>query len=226
MRILVVEDNKDIRELVSLGLEAAGYAVDMAGDGERGAALSRINEYDCVILDFNLPKKSGLELCRELREAGKSMAILVLTVRSNIEDKVEFLKAGADDYLTKPFSFEELLARVSSLLRRSRTMSPEILQIENLELNTGTQEVKKGGKQIYLTRKEFALLEYLMRQQGSVVSRNMILEHVWDMETDPFSNTVEAHIFNLRKKVGGSKSYKIIENVPGRGYRINALSHS
>jgi DNA-binding response OmpR family regulator len=147
----------------------------------------------------------------------------MLTVRSEINDKVELLESGADDYMTKPFSFEELLARIKTLMKRPAERKADIIKIGDLTIHMDTQQVTRGKKLIYLTRKEFALLEYLLRQNGGVVSRGMIMEHVWDMETDPFSNTVEAHIFNLRKKIELAKKNRIIENVPGREYRINIL---
>lgn len=220
MRILVVDESKDIRELIALGLEAASFAVDAASNGKDGATLATANNYDCIILDYNLPKKNGLEICKELRQHGNHSPIIMLTIKNPTVDITALLQAGADDCITKPFSFEELLARIQALLRRPRRMIPEVLTVGDVTLNTGTHQVKLSGKNIYLTKKEFALLEYLMHQQGSIVSRNIILEHVWNMDVNPLSNTVEAHIFNLRRKIEKNKKYKLIENIPGRGYRL------
>jgi DNA-binding response OmpR family regulator len=224
MRILVVEDDDDIRTVLKLSLEAELFNVDTASDGETGSYMARTNDYDLVILDFMMPKKDGKAVCREIREAGKTMPIIMLTVRSTTEAKVELLNAGADDYLTKPFSFQELKARVNALMRRPQQIKGNNLEIADLVVDTLRHRVTRGGKELYLTRKEFSLLEYLLRHQGIVVSRGMIMEHVWDAEGDPFSNTIEAHILNLRKKIDGNSSSKkkLIHTIPGRGYTIEA----
>ena len=221
MRILIVEDDADTREAVQIGLEQEAFIVDEASDGDKGSYAARTNDYDLIILDYILPRKNGWEVCREVRASGKTMPILVLTVRSSIDDKIEFLNCGADDYLTKPFAFFELLARVRALLRRPHGMEPVVLTLDDLTVDTHRQRVIRGKKQIYLTRKEFSLLEYLMKHKGSVVSRGMIMEHVWNAESDPFSNTIEAHILNVRKKVDIDKDKKLIQTVPGRGYKID-----
>ena len=220
MRILIVEDNAHIRNLVKLGLEAESFAVDAVEDGESGSYTARTNDYDLVILDLDLPKRSGNDVCRDIRKAEKTMPILILSVQSETPTKVELLSMGADDYLTKPFSFEELTARVRSLLRRPRNAVAEKLIAGDLTLDSQTQGVVRGQKSIYLTRKEFLLLEYLMRHKGSVVSRGRLLEHVWDLDGDPFSNTIETHICNLRKKIHNVRKPQLIENVPGRGYKL------
>lgn len=220
MRILVVEDEKEISHFLKVGLEAELFTVDIAEDGERGLFLAKTNEYDLLVLDNILPKKLGSDICRELRALKKSMPIVILSVRSDTATKVELLNAGADDYLIKPFSFEELIARVRALLRRPKQVESEIYELDDLKLDTKRHFVKRGNKEIYLTRKEFMLLEYLLRNKGLVLSRGMILEHVWDMDTDPFSNTIESHILSVRKKIDSKGRRKLIHTVPGRGYKI------
>jgi len=220
MRILIVEDNAHIRNLIKLGLEAESFAVDAVEDGEIGSYTARTNDYDLVILDLDLPKRFGNDVCRDIRKAEKTMPILILSVQSETFTKVELLSMGADDYLTKPFSFEELTARVRTLLRRPRNAVAEKLIAGDLTLDSQTQGVIRGQKSIYLTRKEFLLLEYLMRHKGLVVSRGRLLEHVWDLDGDPFSNTIETHICNLRKKIHNVRKPQLIENVPGRGYKL------
>lgn len=221
MRILLIEDDQDIAELVKPSLEAECFSVDIAVDGERGAYLGKINDYDLVILDNMLPKKMGLDVCRELRAASRTMPILILSVVSDTPKKVELLNAGADDYLTKPFSFVELSARIHSLLRRPKQIQEEKLIVGDLVVETRSARVCRGRKQIYLTRKEFMLLAYLMRHKGFVLSRGQIMEHVWDMDADPFSNTIEAHIRALRKKIESPDKKKLIFTFPGRGYKID-----
>lgn len=220
MRILVVDDEKKLLDFLKLSLEAEYFAVDVAQDGEKGSYMARTNEYDLLILDNILPDKTGLEVCKEVRTKGKTMPILILSVKSEATYKIELLNAGADDYLTKPFSLEELLARIKALLRRPKQIEGDILEINDLMLDTKSYLVKRGTKSVYLTRKEFTLLEYLMRNEGTVLSRGMILEHVWDMNADPFSNTIESHILSLRRKIDVGKK-KLICTVPGRGYKID-----
>ena len=223
MRILIVEDNSHIRSLVKLGLEAESFTVDAVDDGKKGSYTARTNEYDLVILDLDLPKKSGREVCFDIRKAGKTMPVLVLSVKSELLTKIDLLNMGADDYLTKPFSFEELTARIRALLRRPRVSLVSKLASGDLILDSQSQNVLRGEKSIYLTRKEFLLLEYLMRHKGSVVSRGRLLEHVWDLDGDPFSNSIETHICNLRKKISLPRKPHLIENVPGRGYKMVAV---
>lgn len=220
MRILLVEDNVQIADLVKLGLEAESFAVDVEVDGAAASYAARTNEYDLVILDIGLPTRRGTDVCRDIRAAGKHMLILMLSIESEILTKVELLSIGADDYMTKPFSFEELLARVRALIRRPRAQLNETLQVGDLTLNARTHEVERADKKIYLTRKEFSLLEYLMRHVNAVVTRGSLLEHVWDLDGNPFSNSIETHICNLRKKLESPRHTRLIHNIPGRGYRL------
>ncbi len=222
MKILIVEDDDKIRAFLKDSLESEFFAVDAVSDGETGSYCGRTNEYDLVILDNQLPKKNGIDVCREIRDNGKTMPILILSVRSETVTKTQLLDAGADDYLTKPFELAELLARVRALLRRPLAIEAEILQVKDIELDVRRSVVKKREKPIKLTRKEFMLLQYLMQNRGTVLSRGMILEHVWDMSADIFSNTIESHILSLRKKIGDTDSKRrLIETVPGRGYKID-----
>lgn len=220
MRILVIEDDRELRASLKTHLNAECFAVDTTSDGADGSFAARSSEYDLVILDNVLPKKNGLEVCQEIRSAGKHIPILVLSVKSTPEEKIELLNAGADDYLAKPFSHDELKARINALLRRPKVLMPPLLKVDDLILDTLEQRVRRGKKEIYLTRKEFALTEYMLRNRGTVVSRGMLMEHVWNSEIDPFSNTIEAHILNLRKKIDVGSKKKLIHTVPGRGYKI------
>jgi len=220
MRILLVEDEKKVSTFLKARLEEKCFSVDVAADGEKGSFLARTNDYDLVILDNLLPKKNGPAVCREIRERGKHMPVLMLSVKADTDTKVELLNAGADDYLAKPFSFDELLARMGALLRRPRHVEGDILKVGDLTVNATTFTVLRNKKEVYLTRKEFSLLWYLVRNKGVVLSRGMLLEHVWDMDTDPFSNTIEAHIASLRKKLEPKNGKKLIKTVPGRGYKV------
>jgi DNA-binding response OmpR family regulator len=220
MRLLLIEDDTDISAFLKRSLEQEYFAVDVAEDGEKGSYLARLNDYDVIVLDNVLPIKDGIEVCREIRAGGKSTPILVLSVKSETTRKVELLNAGADDYLTKPFSFEELLARIRALLRRPETLEGDIFTVGDLALDTRRHTVTRGGKAIYLTRKEFMLLEYLMKHPGIVLSRGMLLEHVWDMSMDPFTNTIESHILSLRRKIDAKGKSKLIHTLTGRGYKI------
>lgn len=222
MRILVIEDDRELRGSLKAHFQAECFAVDTAADGEEGSYLARTHEYDAIILDNILPKKTGFEVCREIRQSGKHTPIIMLSVKSTIDDRVELLNAGADDYVCKPFSYNELKSRVHALLRRPRTLMPPLLKVDDLILDTLEQRVRRGKKEIYLTRKEFALAEYLLRNRGTVVSRGMLMEHVWNSEIDPFSNTIEAHILNLRKKIDKESKRKLIHTVPGRGYKMES----
>ncbi len=220
MRILVVEDEKRIRDYLKEHLKPDFYEVDLAADGQKGLELMRLNHYDLVILDNVLPKKSGLEVCTQARAFGITSPILVLSVLSDVKQKVALLDAGADDYLAKPFSFKELQSRMNALLRRPKSLEQEIIVVQDVTLNTSTHEVKRANSDITLTRKEFMLLRYFMRNAGLVLSRGMLIEHVWDMNADPFSNTIEAHIVSLRKKLV-DKEQKFIQTISGRGYKLS-----
>jgi DNA-binding response OmpR family regulator len=221
MRILIIEDNYEIRNFLIESLAAESFAVDNAEDGEQGSYLAKTNEYDLIILDNNLPKKNGMTICNEIRRIGNDVPIIMLSVESGIDKKVLLLESGADDYMTKPFSYKELLARMKALLRRPKTIVRDALDAGELNIDCAKQKAFRSGKEIYLTRKEFALLEYLIRNKGSIVSRSTIMEHVWDIEGDPFSNTIETHVLNLRRKIDRSYKEKLILTVPGRGYMID-----
>ena len=222
MRILVVEDETKIREFLKKNLEAACYAVDIGVDGEEAMQLASLNPYSLIILDNIMPRKTGLEVCQELRDNGFTAPILILSVQSETITKVQALNAGADDYLTKPFSLIELLARVRALLRRPQQVEKEILIHRDLTLDVKKHQVTMAEKEISLTRKEFMLLTYLMQNPGIVLSRGMIMEHVWDVNADPFSNTIETHVASLRRKLKLEGCEDYITTVSGRGYRFAA----
>jgi DNA-binding response OmpR family regulator len=222
MRLLLVEDQPELAHFLYSSLTEACFAVDVAGDGVRGSYLGALNDYDLAILDYNLPKKNGREVCRAIREAGKKYPIIMLSVEGSTPKKVELLNNGADDYMTKPFSLEELLARIRAILRRPHHLLEETLAIDDLSVNTRTHLVKRGEKEIYLTKKEFMLLEHLLKNTDTVISRGSLIEHVWDNSGDIFSNTIETHILTLRKKIDSLSHRKLIQTVPGRGYKISA----
>ncbi len=221
MRILIIEDDAETRDFLKMSLETESFAVDTAYDGDKGSYMARTNDYDLIILDHTLPLKSGAVVCKDIRKTGKLTPIIMLSVVDNVETKIDLLTLGADDYVSKPFSFEELLARIRALLRRPQLIQNSILQVSDLVLDINKQSVKRGTKGVYLTKKQFSLLEYLMKNKGKVLSRGMIMEHVWNIESDPFSNTIEAHILNLRKRIRGGNKRELIHNVPGRGYKID-----
>lgn len=220
MKILIIDDEGAIVEFLKQGLEAQMFLVETAADGERGAFLARTGNYDLIILDYNLPKMNGPEVLKEIRAEKKHVPVLLISVNANMISKEEMFNLGADDYLTKPFLFAELLLRVKALLRRPAKIENELLKIDTLTLNTRTKAVKREGREIYLTRREFALLEYLMHSRGEILSRQQILEHVWDYNADPFSNSVETHIASLRRKISPKKNRDLIHNFPGRGYKL------
>ncbi|KKT28626.1 MAG: Two component transcriptional regulator, winged helix family [Candidatus Yanofskybacteria bacterium GW2011_GWA1_44_21] len=222
MRILIVEDEEKLAETLKRGLEKEGYAVDYLMDGEAGQRRIETNykDYDLIILDLMLPKRNGFEVCKNVRQADIVTPILILTARDAVEDKVYALDEGADDYLVKPFSFQELLARIRALLRRPEQVLPVELNIKDLNLNSSTRRVTRLNREIPLTLKEFGLLEYLMRHPNQVLTREQILDHLWDFAFDSFSNVVDVHIKNLRKKVDGEYNEKLLETIRGVGYRI------
>lgn len=216
MKVLLVEDDQDMAEVVSSALQEKGFAVDVASAGSEALGLSRVNEYDIAILDLHLPDMGGEAVCVEMRRASR-LPILMLTVTPDVEVKVSLLNAGADDYLVKPFSFEELHARVRALLRRPHDITPEVLSVRDVKLDSARHIVQRGARIVRLTRKEFTLLEYLMRQRGKLVSKESLIEHAWQSSVNPFSDSVDTHLTNLRKKLGLPK---VIHTVQGRGYRI------
>jgi two-component system, OmpR family, response regulator len=221
MKILVVEDDRNTAEMIKNSLTACSHTVDVSFDGADGSFLARSYDYDAVILDYAMPKKDGLAVCREMRAAGKTAPIIFLSVTGDPEMKVAALKQGADDYMTKPFSLDELRARLDALARRSPEIKSSALAVADLALDPDLNAVRRGKRQIHLTRKEFHMLQYLMQHSGTVMSRAQLMEHVWTADGNPFSNTVEAHIRNLRKKLNAGKAPNLIANVPGRGYVID-----
>ncbi|MEN9649676.1 MAG: hypothetical protein RL094_643 [Candidatus Parcubacteria bacterium] len=220
MRVLIIEDDEQTRKALEAHLTSESYTVDTADNGETGSYIARTNDYDLILLDNMLPKKMGLDVCKDIRNAGKKTPIILVSVVSDIQEKVALLESGADDYLTKPFSFSELHARMKALLRRPYTISEEVITLDDLTVDVSRHTVKKGEKNVYLTRKEFMLLECLMKNGGQVVSRAQIMEQVWNYDSDPFSNTIEAHVRNLRKKLDKGKK-KLIHTVSGRGYKLD-----
>lgn len=221
MKLLIIEDDIITAEFMKTGFEASSHTVDIAHNGSDGSYIARVNHYDAIIIDYSLPGKNGMKVCEEIRAAGQTTPILFLSAVGEITKKITALEKGADDYMTKPFSFDELLARIRALARRPHTLETTILTAGDLSLDTERQVAVRAGITIYLTRKEYTLLEYLMQKQGTILSRGMIMEHVWNADSDPFSNTIEAHILNLRKKVNVGRRKDIIRNIPGRGYTID-----
>jgi DNA-binding response OmpR family regulator len=220
MRILIIEDEPTFGKVLKENLEAEAYAVDIEVDGERGLYRARTNEYDAIVLDDILPGKRGYEICRELRSEGSTTPIMLMSAQSEVETKVNLLNDGADDYLAKPFSFEEMAARLRALLRRSRDFRYGEIEVDDLVLDETSAAVVRAGQRIYLTSKEFAILRYLMRNAGRLASRAAILEHVWDDSGDPLSNMIETHIHNLRRKIDRPGLKKLIFTVSGRGYML------
>ncbi len=225
MRILVVEDDKKIASFVKKGLEAAGFAVDHAPDGEEGLHLALTESYDAAIIDLMLPRLDGLTLIENIRKDRINTPIIILSAKGSIDDRVRGLQTGSDDYLTKPFAFSELLARVQALIRRSTgTSEPTTLSLGDLTMDLLAREIYRGGKKIELQPKEFSLLEYLMRNTGKVVSKTMIMEHVWDYHFDPQTNVVEARVSRLRDKIDKGFGDKLIHTVRGVGYVLKEES--
>lgn len=220
MRILVIEDDKRIAGFIQKGLKEEQHAVDVVHNGEDGEFWGEVNEYDLIILDIMLPKKNGIEVCRNLRNKKINTPIIMLTARDTVDDKVEGLDAGADDYLVKPFSFEELLARARALLRRTQSYKTQTLKAADLEIDPVTRKVTRAGKEITLSGKEYALLEYLVRNKGIVISETKIVEHVWDMNYDPLTNVVNVYIHHLRKKIDSGTGQKLLHTIRNSGYVI------
>jgi two-component system, OmpR family, copper resistance phosphate regulon response regulator CusR len=220
MRILVVEDERKVAEFVARGLRDQRFAVDVTGDGQTGWEMASTCDYDLVILDLMLPGLSGLEILKRIRRGGSQVPVLILTARAGTETKVENFEAGADDYLTKPFAFDELLVRVKALLRRGTADRSNILKIDDLEIDRQKQQAKRAGKRIELTPREYSLLEYLAANAGRVMSRTMITEHVWDESFQGLTNIVDVYVRHLRNKVDDEHPKKLIRTVRGVGYSI------
>jgi heavy metal response regulator len=222
MRILLVEDEPRIADFVARGLSENGHSVDVARDGEEALDWPSVAEFDLIILDVMLPLVDGLDVCRRLRARGLRTPVLMLTARDAVEDRVEGLDSGADDYLVKPFAFAELLARIRALARREPALVGNVLEVGDLKLDTVTREVTRAGAPIDLTSKEFALLVYLMRHPNQVLTRTMIAEHVWNYDFENATNVIDVHVKNIRKKVDDTFGLKLIHTVRGAGYRISA----
>jgi len=220
MKILVVEDDRTVGHYVLRGLIEQGFQAELVGDGSEALSAASQGNYDLVILDLRLPGMTGFEVLRTLRDRGNTSPVLVLTAQDAVDFKVQALRAGADDYVTKPFAFEELLARVEALGRRPKQIAPRSLRVGDLELDLGTREVTRGGRRLELTPKEYAVLEYLMRHVGRVMSRTLITEYAWDYHFDPGTNIVDVVINRLRKKVDSGHATKLIHTVRGVGYVI------
>src|ERR1041385_3957212 len=221
MRILLVEDEEKVARFVARGLVAERFAVDTARNGKAGLDLAQTYQYDLIILDLMLPEVSGSDVLRRLRRSNAQVPVLILTARDSVEDKVGHFEAGADDYLTKPFAFAELLVRTKALLRRGPVTRASILHVGDLELDRLSQQVKRAGRRIELTSKEYGVLEYLMANAGRVLSRTMILEHVWDQSFDGATNIVDVYVRHLRSKVDDAHAQKLIRTIRGLGYVIS-----
>ena len=224
MRILVVEDEHRLATVLAQGLTEQGYAVDLAHDGEAGLGLAELEPYDLLVLDVMLPGLDGYTLCRRLRARGRHMPVLLLTARDAVDDRVTGLDSGADDYLTKPFAFRELLARIRALLRRDGRSREAVLRAGDLTLNPATREVRRGGRAIELTSKEYGVLEYLLHHPNRVLTRTQIAEHVWDYDFVAMSNVIDVYIRSLRRKLGDDDGPRLLHTVRGAGYQLRPPS--
>lgn len=220
MRILLTEDEEGIIKFMVRGLTNEGYAVDVARDGKEGVRMAKINEYDLVIMDYMMPLQDGITSISQIREKGVKTPIIMLTVIADELNIIRALDSGADDYMAKPFSFQELLARVRALMRRERTLKGNVLEFDELKIDTIQHQAWRKGKELTLSKKEFSLLEYFMRNPEIVLTRNLILEHVWDYAADPFTNTVDVHIRYLRQKMDEPYPKKLLKTVHGVGYKL------
>ncbi len=222
MRILVIEDDQKLSDIIRRGLSEVGYAVDTAYDGEEGEDLAKVAPYDLIILDIILPKKDGIEVCLGLRKHQVKSRIIMLTCKDSIGDRVKGLDSGADDYLVKPFAFDELLARIRALLRREISSGSQIIEVGELSMNILTREVKRGQRDIKLTGKEHSILEYFMYNPNIVITRRMLEDHIWDYSLESESNLIDVYIRRLRKKIDEEKEDSLIETIRGVGYRLKA----
>jgi DNA-binding response OmpR family regulator len=222
MRVLVIEDETKVGCFIQRALEEESYAVDLCEDGAKGLEMALAINYDLLVVDVMLPSMSGLDVLKNIRRERIHTPVLILSAQSQIDQRVKGLDAGADDYLTKPFAIDELLARVRALLRRGASDSPGILQVDDLMLNPATRDVTRGGQRIDLTLKEYALLEYLMRHTGRVLTRPMISEHVWNQDFDTFTNVIDVYVNYLRNKIDRGRSKKLIHTIRGSGYMLKA----
>jgi DNA-binding response OmpR family regulator len=222
MRLLLIEDDSRIARFVARGLQEQAYAVDVVGNSDDALYQVEINDYDVIILDVMIPGKDGFATCRSIRDLGKRMPILMLTARDAVEDRIQGLDAGADDYLTKPFEFGELLARLRALLRRPQDLLPAHIVVGDLDLDTASQTAKRGNRTISLTAKEYALLEFFARNVNRVIGRSEIAEHVWDESFDPFSNLIEVYVNRLRRKLGDADGQPLLQTRRGSGYILCA----
>ena len=220
MRVLLIEDDRKAAKLLTKGLQEEGFVVDVAATGEDGEVQATVNDYDVILLDWLLPGKDGVTVCRELRAHQVSTPILMLTARDGLADRVNGLTVGADDYLTKPFAFAELLARIRALLRRSRFTQPTVIRVADLTIDLATRRVTRGGALVSLTAREYAILETLARSEGQIVSRTRLVERVWNEASEVLDNLVDAHVSHLRKKVDRGSTVPLIHTVRGFGYRL------
>jgi DNA-binding response OmpR family regulator len=220
MRVLLIEDDRKAAKLLAKGLQEEGFVVDLAATGEDGEVQAAVNDYDVILLDWLLPGKDGLAVCRELRAHQVSTPILMLTARDGLSDRVSGLTVGADDYLTKPFAFAELLARIRARLRRSRSAQPTVIRVADLTIDPASRRVTRGGALVAVTAREYAILEVLARSQGEIVSRTRLVERVWDEASDVLDNLVDAHVSHLRKKIDRGGGVPLIHTVRGFGYRL------
>ena len=221
MRLLLVEDDEGIIRFLEKGLREAKYAVDVAQDGDDALYKASLNEYDVIILDIMIPGRDGLEVCRELRNQGSKVPVIMLTARDDVRDRVLGLDVGADDYLTKPFQVSELLARLRALMRRGPVLKSTVIEIADLRIDTSAQTVKRAGRSLALTAREYALIEYLARNAGRVVSRSELIEHVWDERYDSYSNVIDVHINHLRQKIDRESDQPLIHTRRGAGYILS-----
>lgn len=219
MRILLIEDDIDLSKALVEALNEHSIIVDTCNDGESGSYIARTNSYDLLLFDNILPKKLGINICKELRNLGDKTPILFMSIQNDVSDRISFLEAGADDFISKPFSINELVAKIKAIARRSYDIKQNIITLDDVTINRENYTVHKKGKSIYFTRKEFMILEQIAEKPGKVITRSEIMDHVWKKDFNQFSNTIETHIRNIRKKIDGKKNKKI-ETIPGRGYRI------